>query len=167
MTLKVVRSIGFYGAVLCLAGFLVLSCKEKATSSIATEKIDFTKEGELQILKKDAVITSLDIEIADSDYEVQTGLMYRESMRENQGMLFVFPDVAVHSFYMKNTQFPLDLLFIDESLKVASITENAQPLDETGLSSQVPIKYVLEINAGLTQKWNLQVGDSIAYNRID
>ncbi|MEM8508560.1 MAG: DUF192 domain-containing protein [Bacteroidota bacterium] len=161
------KGLRFYWIVAFLTGILLLSCKEKATSGIATEKIDFTKEGELQILQQDSVIAFLNIEIADSDYEVQTGLMYRESMRENEGMLFVFPDVAVHSFYMKNTQFPLDLLFIDPSLKVASITENAQPLDETSLSSQVPIKYVLEINAGLTQKWNIKVGDSIAYNKID
>ncbi len=154
-----------YLVVLCAIGVFLVSCKEKATTSIATEKVDFTKEGELQILKRDSIITQLDIEIATSDYEVQTGLMYRESMAENQGMLFIFPNVAVHSFYMKNTEFPLDLLFIDESLKVASITENAQPLDETGISSQVPIKYVLEINAGLTQKWNIQVGDSITYTR--
>ncbi len=153
--------------VFCAIGVLMASCKEKATTGIATERIDFTKEGELQMFKRDSLITQLDIEIAASDYEVQTGLMYRESMAENQGMLFIFPNVAVHSFYMKNTEFPLDLLFIDESLKVASISENAQPLDETGLSSQVPIQYVLEINAGLTQKWNIQVGDSIAYNRID
>lgn len=163
MKLQVVKSFHIYWAILCIFGVALVSCKEKATTSIATEKIEFTKEGELQILKKDSLITLLDIEIATSDYEVQTGLMYRESMAENQGMLFIFPDVAVHSFYMKNTEFPLDLLFIDESLKVASIAENAQPLDETGLSSQVPIKYVLEINAGLAQKWNIQVGDSIAY----
>ena len=152
-----------YLAVLWTLGGVLVSCKEKTSTSIATEKIEFTKEGELQIVKRDSLLTQFDIEIAASDYEVQTGLMYRESMAENQGMLFIFPDVAMHSFYMKNTEFPLDLLFIDESLKVASITANAQPLDETGISSKVPIKYVLEINAGLTQKWNIQVGDSIAY----
>ena len=162
MQKKIVQN---YFLIALLLGAVVLSCKEKSATSIKTEKVGFTKEGELQIFQQDSLRITLDIEIAASDYEVQTGLMYRESMGERQGMLFVFPDVAMHSFYMKNTEFPLDILFIDEQQKIASITENAQPLDETGLSSQVPVKYVLEINAGLSQQWGLKVGDSIAYTK--
>jgi uncharacterized membrane protein (UPF0127 family) len=66
---------------------------------------------------------------------------------------------------MKNTAFALDIIFIDEHLKIASFQKNAQPFNETGLSSKVPIKYVLEINAGLAEKWLLEVGDSIAFTR--
>ena len=146
----------------------IVSCKEKSSSeSIKTQEITFTKEGTLTILSKDSIIQKLAIEFAETDYEVQTGLMYRQSMGNNQGMLFIFPDVAMHSFYMKNTEFPLDIIFIDENQKIASFQKNAQPFNETGLSSQVPIKYVLEINAGLSDTWNLAVGDSISYNRME
>ncbi|UJH66702.1 DUF192 domain-containing protein [Allomuricauda sp. SCSIO 65647] len=150
-----------------LAFIVFSSCKEKAKTEIKTETIAFSKEGELQVFRSesDSLLVHLDIEIADTDYETQTGLMYRESMEERQAMLFIFPNVAMHSFYMKNTQFPLDILFIDEHLTVASIQKNAQPLDERGLSSGVPVKYVLEINAGLSDKWQLQVGDSISYTK--
>lgn len=155
--------------LLVLAGLvMVTACKERSsTESIATEVIDFTKEGELQIFKKDSLLQTLNVEFAETDYEVQTGLMYRNSMKDNQSMLFIFPDVAMHSFYMKNTEFPLDILFIDEQQKIASFQKNAQPLNETSLSSQVPVKYVLEINAGLSDRWNLAVGDSISFNRMD
>ncbi|WP_343485626.1 DUF192 domain-containing protein [Allomuricauda sp. d1] len=144
---------------------LVSACKENAKKEVKTENISFTKEGELSIFRGDSLIHSLDIEMAESDYETQTGLMYRESMEETQGMLFLFANPRLHSFYMKNTEFPLDILYIDQNKKLVTIKENAQPFDESGISSEVPVQYVLEINAGLTQKWGLQLGDSIAYSR--
>ncbi|MBC31108.1 MAG: hypothetical protein CMH48_09695 [Muricauda sp.] len=144
---------------------LVFSCKERAKTEIKTETVAFTKEGELHIFRpgNDSLLVTLDIEFAETEYETQTGLMYRQSMEDNQGMLFIFPDVAMHSFYMKNTEFPLDIVFIDENQKIVTIQKDAQPLDEKSISSVVPVKYVLEINAGLSEKWQLQVGDSIAY----
>lgn len=155
----------YFLLVLFLA--IISSCKEEAKKVIQTETIAFTKEGTLQILKKetDSVLVNLDIEIAETDYETQTGLMYRKGMEDNQGMLFIFPDVAMHSFYMKNTEFPLDIIYIDENLKITSFQENAQPFNENGLSSQVPIKYVLEINAGLSEKLILAVGDQVKFTR--
>lgn len=157
---------------ICIIGLLLLfplGCKETPKKVIETVPVAFTKEGELSIYGqvKDSLLAELDIEIADSDYETQTGLMYREEMYDNQGMLFVFNNEALHSFYMKNTEIPLDLVFIQSNLKVGSITENAQPLDETGISSRVPVQYVLEVNAGLAKKWGLQVGDSIAFSRTN
>jgi len=130
------------------------SCKDEGKKTIKTTEVVFSKEGNLTIYKAetDSVLTKLDIEIAESDYETQTGLMYRKGMEQNQGMLFIFPDVALHSFYMKNTQFPLDIIYLDEHLKIASFQENAKPFDETGLSSIVPVKYVLEVNAGYNSK---------------
>lgn len=147
---------------------LIVSCKEEPRKVVKTEPVVFKKEGELTIIKQkvDTLITSLDIEIAESEYETQTGLMYRESMANDQGMLFIFPDERMHSFYMKNTEFPLDIIFIKADSTIASFQENAQPHNETGLSSQVPIKYVLEVNAGLAQKWLLEVGDKIDFKKI-
>ncbi|WP_165747937.1 DUF192 domain-containing protein [Cellulophaga sp. Z1A5H] len=147
---------------------LFLSCKEEAKQAIETPAITFKKEGELTIYKAktDSIIASFDIEIAETDYETETGLMYRKSMKANHGMLFVFPDVALHSFYMKNTEIPLDIIYLTENLKIASFQENAIPFNESGLSSQVPIKYVLEINAGLAEKYLLEVKDSVVYKKL-
>ena len=144
------------------------SCKEEPKKIIKTEPISFKKEGVMTLFQaeSDSVLSELNIEIADSDYETQTGLMYRTSMEDKEGMLFVFPDEAMHSFYMKNTQFPLDLIFIKGNMKIASFQENAQPLNESSLSSKVPVQYVLEINAGLVAKWGLKIGDSVAYKKL-
>ncbi len=153
-----------FAVVLLLAAS---SCKEAAKKAIDTEPIRFTKEGELEIFRSesDSLLASLDIEIAETDYEIETGLMYREDMEQNQGMLFIFPDVAYHSFYMKNTLIPLDLIFIDDNLQVVTIKANAQPLDESGIPSEVPVQYVLEVNAGLAAIWGLETGDKIVYRK--
>tara|TARA_R110002051_G_scaffold255120_2_gene314237 strand:- start:77211 stop:77705 length:495 start_codon:yes stop_codon:yes gene_type:complete len=153
--------------ILMVVALLVFSCKEEHKKTIATQSIDFTHEGDLTIFlnASDTIKTKINIEFAETDYETQTGLMYRKGMDNNQGMLFIFPDERMHSFYMKNTEFPLDIIYIKENLKIASFQENAQPLNETGLSSQVPIKYVLEINGGLAQELGLSIGDSISFSR--
>jgi len=144
--------------------FNSMSCK-KEKKEIKQVEVSFKKEGELTIYKTatDSIIKKLDIEIADSDYEIQTGLMYRSSMKSNQGMLFVFPDVRPRSFYMKNTQFPLDLIFIDNKNTIVSLQKNAKPFDESPLPSNLPAKYVLELNAGLVDKWGINVGDRVSY----
>lgn len=147
--------------------FWGFSCKDAPKKAIKTEPVVFKKEGELTIKKQkvDTLITSFDIEFSETEYETQTGLMYRKSMDTNQGMLFIFPDERMHSFYMKNTEIPLDLIFIKGDSTIASFHENAAPYSETGLSSQVPVKYVLEVNAGLAEKWQLEVGDKIDFKK--
>ncbi len=142
----------------------ISSCKDDKKVIKQTE-VDFTKEGELTITKttSDSTKVKLDIEIAKTDYEIQTGLMYRNTMAKNQGMLFVFDDVRERSFYMKNTRIPLDLIFIDDNKTIVSFQKNAKPLAESSLPSNASAKYVLEVNAGRVEAWRLGVGDSIDY----
>lgn len=145
--------------------FLSISaCKEEKKSVKQTE-IMFKKEADLTIHKisTDSTEIKLDIEIADTDYDIQTGLMYRSSMETNQGMLFVFDDIVERHFYMKNTQIPLDIIYIDGDGKIVSFQKNAKPYDETSLPSNAPAKYVLEVNAGLVDAWSVKEGDSISY----
>jgi hypothetical protein len=142
----------------------VFACKEDKKAITQTD-ISFKKEGNLTIFKlADFTKIHLDIEIADTDFDIQTGLMYRDSMEKNQGMLFVFDDVAQRYFYMKNTKIPLDIIYINAVKKIVSFQKNAQPFDESSLPSNVPAKYVLEINAGLSDAWSLAVGDSISFS---
>lgn len=152
-------------AVVLSAAFM--GCREEPKKAITTEPITFTREGELEIYRgaTDSLLTRLDIEIAESDYEIETGLMYREKMDTNQAMLFIFPDVAFHSFYMKNTLIPLDIIFIDEGLNIVNIRENASPLDESGIPSGLPVQYVLEVNAGLSETWGIQLGDRVVFSK--
>ncbi|MEO1486425.1 MAG: DUF192 domain-containing protein [Bacteroidota bacterium] len=160
------RNILFSRAVL-VCFLLVISCKTDSEKSIKTETIAFAKEGQLTIseAENETILAQLDIEFAESEYEIQTGLMYRNTMKKNQGMLFVFPNNDVRSFYMKNTNIPLDIIYINSEFKIVSFQKNAKPLDETSLNSRLPAKYVLEINAGLSDTWGLSEGDIVAFTR--
>ncbi|MGB1210853.1 MAG: DUF192 domain-containing protein [Lacinutrix venerupis] len=152
--------------VLLLACFslTIIACKSEP-KTIAQPEVPFTKEGELTLYKgtTDTIIAKLDIEIAETPFEIETGLMYRESMKNNQGMLFVFNEIRERNFYMKNTRFPLDLIFLDHNKRIVSFQENAQPLDEASLPSNALAQFVLEINAGLAEEWLLEVGDKMDY----
>ncbi|MBL4662894.1 MAG: DUF192 domain-containing protein, partial [Flavobacteriaceae bacterium] len=95
-----------------LVGMMLQSygCKDTSEKKILTKKVTFTKEGKLTLKKasNDSIVAQLDIEFAESEYETQTGLMYRKSMLPNRAMLFIFEDETRRSFYMKNTEFALD-----------------------------------------------------------
>lgn len=146
---------------------LNVGCKEETKSIVAPIKIEFNKEGTLQLYKPgtDSIISTFDIELAEDDYETQTGLMHRGSMQNNQAMLFIFPDVKTRSFYMKNTLISLDIIYIDDTQKVVSIQKSAKSMDETSLPSKAPAKFVLEINGGLSEKLNIAEGDSISFSK--
>tara|TARA_R110002124_G_scaffold131910_2_gene294428 strand:- start:65443 stop:65937 length:495 start_codon:yes stop_codon:yes gene_type:complete len=152
------------------AGFLVvgISCKNSSEEKVLTREVVFKKEAEATLRKasSDSIITRLDVEIADDEYQTQTGLMYRKSMLDSQGMLFVFDDETMRSFYMKNTEFALDIIFINSADEVVSIQKNAKPLDPTPLPSEGIAKYVLEVNAGLSDRWNLEKGDKLQWNKV-
>jgi uncharacterized membrane protein (UPF0127 family) len=124
----------------------------------------FKKEGGLVIA--DSAGTPkirIDIEIADTDFDRQLGLMMRKSMEENQGMLFIFPAEEIQSFWMRNTFIPLDMLFINTDKKIITIRKNTQPLSDNNYTSTAPAQYVLEVNAGFTDKYNIREGDKISF----
>lgn len=158
----------FVSGFLLTALLINISCKDDGNSKVITKEVTFKKEGELYLKKaaNDSVISKLDIEIADDEYQTQTGLMYRKSMESSEGMLFIFEDEISRAFYMKNTEFALDIIFINGKKEIVSIQKNAKPLDLTSLPSSSPARYVLEVNAGLSDIWNLQSGDKIEWNEL-
>lgn len=139
----------------------LLMC-ESPPKKIATKPIVFKKDAVVVLLnqKKDS-ITSLDIELASTDYERQTGMMYRTEMDPNQGMLFVFDKAQPRSFYMKNTPLSLDILFLDETQTIFKIVENAQPNSIENINSEAPAKYVLELLGGQSQTLQIEKGFQI------
>lgn len=157
-------------AALLLGSLIVLGaggCKEEAKTSLNTEAVAFKREGLLQLYRgqSDTLLREVVIEIAQTEYETQTGLMYRKKMEEGAGMLFIFPEASMHSFYMKNTHIALDILFIRSDLTVANIARSARPLDETSIPSAGPVQYVLELNAGMCDRWGIAPGDRIEFRR--
>jgi uncharacterized membrane protein (UPF0127 family) len=102
------------------------------------------------------------VEIADSREEQALGLMFRDELPEDQGMLFIFPDEAPRSFWMKNTRIPLDIIYFNGDLKLVSVAKNARPCRVQqcpGYPSEGPARYVLELIAGKASELELSAGD--------
>lgn len=158
-------ALGFVGLAALAYIIPVFVSKEEPkivqTEEIKVVEIDFEKEAEVSIIKEGKVLKTIDVELANTPEERNLGLMYRKGMDENQGMLFIFPDEDMRSFYMRNTEFSLDIIYLDKDRKVVSIAKRAKPYDETSLPSEAPAMYVLEINGGLSDKWGIDKGDVI------
>ncbi len=149
-------------AVICLLIFFFLVNNFMCNENDEETYYNFKKEGELTFANStDKEITKIDIEIADNDYERQLGLMNRKSMGENQGMLFIFPAERYQSFWMLNTLFSLDILFINSNKEIVTIHKNTAPISEQSYPSSKPAIYVLEVVAGFTDKYNIKEGDRI------
>lgn len=99
-------------------------------------------------------------EIADTEGKRAKGLMFRKSgeLPEDQGMLFIYPDEGLRSFWMKNTFIPLDMIFMDSQKTVVGIVESASPLTESPRKVDRPSQLILELNAGSAKKWGIAVG---------
>jgi len=112
---------------------------------------------------------TIGVEIADEMREQIAGLSGRESLCPDCGMLFVFPDKQVRHFWMKNMNFPLDIIWIGDG-KILNISENLSPEGESPekiYTSTLPANYVLEVNAGFAERHGIKVGDGIEYKLSD
>ncbi|MFN7054911.1 DUF192 domain-containing protein [Hyphomonas sp.] len=103
------------------------------------------------------------VEVADTPDAVQQGLMFREELAPDAGMLFDFGVTRPASMWMKNTLIPLDMLFIKEDGQVVAIARNAQPHSLRSISPGVPVRGVLEIPGGRAQELGIQPGDRIIH----
>ncbi|GGE41852.1 DUF192 domain-containing protein [Actibacterium pelagium] len=118
-------------------------------------------------IKGDFGKARFNIEVADDEDERAQGLMFRESLPNAAGMLFVYESPRSVAFWMRNTLIPLDMLFVDSTGTIARIHENAIPLDETPIPGGDNILAVLEINGGLSRRLGLEVGDVLRHEAFD
>ncbi len=139
-------------------------------------KVCKTKSSETVLKKTDTLSPSPQICIKHSCYNIELaltpeeqtrGLMLRQDLAEDAGMLFVFGDESETSFWMKNTLIPLDIVWISSGKKIVYIKNNAQPCGDGYcplIAPDAPAQYVLEVNAGQMQKIDAAVGDPVLIN---
>ncbi|MEM8552839.1 MAG: DUF192 domain-containing protein, partial [Pseudomonadota bacterium] len=106
------------------------------------------------------------VEIADDPIERAEGLMFREEMARDHGMLFDFAIPGPRSFWMKNTPLSLDIIFIQEDGTVESIVRATTPYSTDPIPSEGAVRFVLEVNAGVADEIALQPGDTLLHQRI-
>jgi len=109
------------------------------------------------------------VEIADDDDERARGLMYRDELGSNEGMLFIFRETAPRSFWMLNTRIPLDIVYIGPDLEIVGWSLDTPPCRTRrcpGYPSGAAAKYVLEVNAGEMARLDVEIGDSIRVGNV-
>jgi len=110
------------------------------------------------------------VEIADSEEERSQGLMFRSQLPEGRGMLFIFPESAFWSFWMKDTYVPLDILWLNEKMEVVEVIRKAQPavgqLHPPRFGGTVPARFVLEVPADFAERHGLRKGSRARFKWI-
>ena len=149
-----------------LLGVAVLGVMQTAVYG-QTPPPAFRKDAELVFLSaKGATRARIDVEIAERTADRWRGLMFREKMDENQGMLFIFPAEETLSFWMKDTPLALDIIYLNADRTIVTIRKNTVPYSEESVPSDVPAKYVVEVNAGFADRHRLEPGDKAFWQRL-
>ena len=138
-------------AVLVVVGCITASLPVRAASFQPLEIV--TKNG----------VQVFSVEMATTEEEKQTGLMYRKELADGKGMLFDFNPEQEVSMWMKNTYVSLDMIFIRADGRILRIAENTEPLSTKIISSKGPARAVLEVVAGTAQKYGIRPGDRVGH----
>ena len=139
-----------------LAAILVVGC---AVGSAPVRAASFQP---LEIVTRNGVQV-FSVEMATTEEEKQTGLMYRKELADGKGMLFDFKPEQEVSMWMKNTYVSIDMIFIRADGRILRIAENTEPLSTKIISSQGPARAVLEVVAGTAQKYGIRPGDRVGH----
>jgi uncharacterized membrane protein (UPF0127 family) len=131
-----------------------------ALISVASVSV-YAQNSDFQVISLTAGMHVIKAEVAATDAERQQGLMFRQKMAPNEGMLFVFPSPASVCMWMKNTYLPLSVAFLDENGKIVNI-EDMQPQTTDSHCAKTPVRYALEMNQGWFKKKNIKPGSEIA-----
>lgn len=118
----------------------------------------------LSIERSDGQYFSYKVEVATTPEQELYGLMFRQNLRPETGMIFVYHPDQVVNMWMKNTYIPLDMLFVRGDGVIVKIISNARPLDLTPLASDEPVRAVIEINAGEAEKHGFKTGDKVLFS---
>lgn len=121
----------------------------------------------IYIQKNNGETIPIKVEVADSSKEIEKGLMYREELSYESGMIFIMPYERDWHFWMKNTKIPLDMIFVDKNLDIIHVKERAEPcLTENceSYNSNNSVNYIIEVNAGWTFDKGVKAGDKVMFN---
>jgi len=139
--------------LLLLTTLFEINCQGKKSNHPSVKK-----EPSVIIILPGERFVRIKVELARTESERAKGLMFREKLEKGSGMLFIFEKPEIQTFWMKNTYIPLDMIFIDSDLRIAGIIENAEPLTLTPRKISKKSQYVLEVEGGFCQKYNIESG---------
>ncbi|MEM9830118.1 MAG: DUF192 domain-containing protein [Bacteroidota bacterium] len=161
------------GFALAVIYFFFLDDKEEPLSETTpvatTPEPQFTEEGTLWFLGENQqdTLQQIAIEVADDNEQRAQGMMYRSSMNEEEGMLFIHEQPRIQSYWMKNVKVPLDIIYVSEDKEIVTIYQGVMPYSEKSIPSSAEALYVVEVNAGFTGRHQIEEGDYIAFEVLN
>ena len=141
-----------------------LSKQNNFSGKIIDNNIKYTKidENKIKYVKIGGVLVKVELAITSEEHE--QGLSGRISMKDDEGMLFIFSEPQINYFWMKEMKFPIDIVWIDENSQIIFIEKSVQPESyPNSFGPEQKSQYVLEIPAGFSEKNNLQVNDQVEF----
>lgn len=144
---------------LALCWFLLTACIVDATAEDTLDEL-FGRDVLVVVASKHACYR-FDIYLAVTYEQQKRGLMFIRELPETTGMLFIYPKTDHYSMWMKNTFIPLDIAFATESGTIVNIARHTEPQSLKSISSERPVNYVLELNAGVTERLKIQPGSRL------
>ena len=150
---------------------LLAACGQPAPEQTPAEpaeetiNIPFRKDGTLTLSRDGQTYRTLDIEIADTDSTRTRGMMQRESLPKDSGMLFIFEREEEQGFWMANTPLALDLIFVRADGRILSVAKYIQPMRTETVPSNGRAMYVLEVEAGYSDSIGIIEGDVMSFER--
>lgn len=153
--------------ILFLSLIFLFSCgnskdKREAAAQEKTSEVLKFEGSRLEVQKLKVGAETILVEIAAKPEDREKGLMGRTALPENAGMLFVFEYEHELSFWMRNTELPLSIAFIDKNMKIVDI-QKMKPWDDSSYESKAPAMYALEMNNGWFEKHKVKVGDRASF----
>ncbi|MCC5917610.1 MAG: DUF192 domain-containing protein [Cryomorphaceae bacterium] len=145
-------------ALFVVIPLMAVNCdgSKESKQTIKRERLEpkFREDGKLWFMREKGgdTIREIRIEVVEKQIDIQYGMMYRKSMEDDTGMLFLMKQERPQSFYMKNTYVSLDIIYINSDKQIVSIAEKTEPMSEKSLPSGAPALYVLEVPGGYCQK---------------
>ena len=157
--------------ILTLCSILMLSCsgrenrQSESVDSSSQRKLDYV--GEVSFLDdENAVISTVDVAVADDNRERSEGLMNITDLPSDSGMLFIFENEQPRSFWMANTPLSLDIIFVNSNMEIVRVHRNTQPYSQKSIESEAPAKYVIEVNAGYALDHDIREGMKVRFEGV-
>jgi hypothetical protein len=150
-----------------LALVAVPACKSSAGQRQTTSAAPAEAPAATVVVDTGARKVTFHVELARTQAEQEKGLMYREHLAPDAGMLFLFARPFVQTFWMKNTLIPLDMIFISSDHTIAGVVVDAEPLTLTARSVNEPSQFVLEIGGGLAARLGIRAGAHVEFQGVD
>ena len=147
----------YVGKLFCLFGFLF-----GLSSSHTLSEVSFP-QSEILIVSKSGT-HKFTVDVATTTAQRQRGLMFRQHMASNQGMIFDFKEEKLISMWMKNTLISLDMLFVDKTGRILQIERATTPMSLNSIPGNEPVLSVIELNAGITKELEIFEGDQVLHD---